>query len=167
MAMKKLLQFFSLLFIVPMMTACPGNEKDIVPDETDNYEKFINAKFTTVGWDKDGHSKFNGSLPVKTAGGTGYVQYYAIGSGKSAIYYFPGTGAFAVNEAEMNTYDAAGQDKWGIVVSDPAGTTQEGCGYNVFQLSSDKSEAIITCNTKLEIKSRIFMDEICRHYKRV
>ena len=148
--MKTVTQLFGLLFLMMVMTACPGGKEttDVTP-VGDDYQKAIDAKLAALGWDKDGHARLNGSLPVKTSGGTGYVQYYAIGSGQAAIYYFPGKGAFGVNEVEMKAYDALGQDKWGLVVSDPKGTVAGGCGHNEVILVKDNSEGIITCNIVL------------------
>ena len=147
--MKKLFQLFSLLSFVMVMTACSGSHDDVTPvDESSNFQKAIDTKFISLGWDKDGHTPFNGSLPVKTAGGTGYVQYYALGSAKAAIYYFPGKGAFAMNTSEMNFYDAAGQDKWALVVSD-AKSCGSGCGYNDIVKTADNTEGVIILNTSV------------------
>lgn len=145
--MKTLANLFGLLFLIIVMTGCPGSKEttDVTPTG-DDYQKLIDAKFSALGWDKDGHARLNGSLPVKTAGGKGYVQYYAIGNGQSAIYYFPGKGAFGVNEVEMRAYDAVGQDKWGLIVSDPKGTVPGACGHNDI-VTNDGAEGIITCQT--------------------
>jgi hypothetical protein len=106
-----------------------------------DYEIAIEAKYKAMGWDKDGHALFNGTGPVKTMAGKGYVQYYAFGSRKTAIYYYEGKGAFAMDTGEMTTYDNAGQDKFSFVVSDPkpCGT---GCGYNDLIMTADNSEGI-------------------------
>lgn len=150
--MRKLSQLFGLLVLVSVMTACPkGDDPAVVPpvvDTTPEYQKAIDAKYKALGWDKDGHVPFNGSAPVKTTGGTGYVQYYAYGGGKSAIYYFAEKGAFGMNGSEMNTYDAAGQDNWAIVSSDPQ-SCGTGCGFNDVILKADKTEGIVILNYKL------------------
>jgi hypothetical protein len=106
-----------------------------------DYEIAIEAKYKAMGWDKDGHALFNGTGPVKTMAGKGYVQYYAFGSRKTAIYYYEGKGAFAMDTGEMTTYDNTGQDKFSFVVSDPkpCGT---GCGYNDLIMVADNSEGI-------------------------
>lgn len=146
--MKKLFHLSSLLFTFLMMAACSDDNGVTPSDESSDYQKTIDAKFIALGWDKDGHSPFNGSLPVKTAGGTGYVQYYALGSSKAAIYYFPGKGAFGMNTSEMNVYDASGQDKWALVVSD-AKSCGSGCGYNDIVKTADNTEGVIILNTSV------------------
>lgn len=109
------------------------------------YEIAIEAKYKALGWDKDGHSPFNGSAPVKTKAGKGYVQYYAFGSRKTAIYYYEGKGAFAMDTEEMIAYDNVGQDTWGFVVSDPKPTLTGACLYNDIIIAVDGKEAIIYC----------------------
>lgn len=143
--MKTLSKLFSLFILIALTTACKKKTENVTPiDTTLEYQKAIDAKFASIGWATDGHSRFNNSYPIKTAGGKGYVQYYAFGSRKTAIYYFPNKGAFAVDTEEMIAYDNAGQDNWGLVVSDPKATKTGGCGY-IDIITNDGKEAIITC----------------------
>ncbi len=143
--MKTISKLFVLFILIALATACKKKKEEVIPvDTTPEYQKAIDAKFKAIGWDTDGHSKFNNSLPVKTAGGKGYVQYYAFGSRKTAIYFFSGKGAFAMDTEEMIAYDNAGQDNWGLVVSDPKATKTGSCGYNDI-ITTDGKEAIITC----------------------
>ena len=145
--MKTLLKSFALILMITLTISCNLFKKkteDIAPiDTTPVYQKAIDAKFKALGWDKDGHTKYNGSGPVQTAAKKGYVQYYAYGDRKTAIYYSD-KGAFAMDTEEMKAYDAAGQDNWGLVVSDPKATIAGGCGYNDI-ITVDGKEAIITC----------------------
>ena len=144
------------------MTACPGSKEttDITPvDTTPEYQKAIEAKYKAMGWDKDGHILSNGGIPTKTAGGKGYVQYYSFGDRKTAIYFYPDKGAFAIDTEEMKAYDAAGQDKFAILVSDPKSTIAGGCGY-VDLLKNDGTEAVITCQV-------IIHGDIYKKYKEV
>lgn len=140
--------YFILLILTVSVAGCKlfgGKKEDPTPvDTTPAYQKAIDAKYAQLGWDKDGHSKYNNTAPVKTTGGKGWVQYYAYGDRKTAIYYYEGKGAFAMDTEEMKAYDAAGQDNWGLVVSDPKATISGGCGYNDI-ITLDGKEAIITC----------------------
>ncbi len=144
--MKTLSKLFILFTFLTLTAAKCGKTEEIVTpvDNTPEYQKEIDAKFKAIGWATDGHSKFNNSNPVKTVGGKGYVQYYAFGSRKTAIYFFSGKGAFAVDTEEMIAYDNAGQDNWGLVVSDPKATKTGGCGYSDI-ITNDGKEGIITC----------------------
>lgn len=140
--MKKLSRLLLALVLISMVS-CHHDEDKVTPvDTTADYQKAINAKFVSMGWDKDGHALFNGTGPVKTAGGTGYVQYYAFGARKTAIYYYPSKGASAMDTAEMISYDAAGQDKWALVVSDPK-PCGSGCGYNEILTTTDNMDGVI------------------------
>ena len=121
------------------------NKGDVTPSETTpEYQTAIDAKFKQLGWDKDGHAKFNGTGPVKTAAAKGYVQYYAYGNVKMAIYFYPGKGAFAMAGEETKAYDGAGQDQFAFVVSDPK-PTSGGCGYNDLLLVNG-DEGMVMCN---------------------
>jgi uncharacterized protein with LGFP repeats len=111
-----------------------------------------------MGWDKDGHAKFSNSNPVRTAGGKGWVQYYSFGDKKEAIYYSD-KGAFAVLALEMEAYDAAGQDKFATIVSDPKPTLAGACQYNDI-ITNDGKEGIIYCKN-------IVRGEIYKKYKEV
>lgn len=122
---------------------CDKSTEDVLPvDTTPAYQKAIDAKFASLGWDKDGHAKFNGTGAVKTPSGNGYVQYYAFGSRKTAIYYSESKGTFGMDTNEMTKYDALGGDNFAYVVSDPkpAGT---GAAYNEIIKISDNSAGII------------------------
>lgn len=138
-----------LLFASIMMLQGCKKQEVVSTDPAATAKTAIEAKFKAIGWDKDGHAPFNGGGAAKTAGGKGYVQYYAFGSRKTAIYYFEGKGAFAVDTEEMIKYDALGQDKWGVVVSDPKGTKTGGCGY-IDVIRNDGSEGIITCQNLVD-----------------
>lgn len=109
-----------------------------------DYQMAIDAKYVVMGWDKDGHSADNGGKAVQTKANKGWVQYYTFGNRKTAIYYFAGQGAYAMDTGEMTKYDALGQDTFGYVSSDPkpAGT---GYGYNeiVHTAGDDNSAGII------------------------
>lgn len=140
--MKKLSRLFVILVFISL-ASCHHDDDTVTPvDTTPDYQKAINAKLIMMGWDKDGHALFNGTGPVKTSGGTGYVQYYAFGARKTAIYYYPSKGASAMDTAEMNSYDASGQDKWALVTSDPK-SCGSGCGYNEIMTTADNMEGII------------------------
>lgn len=132
------------LFLLSLLAFQCGPKDKAADDVTPAYQTAIEAKFKSIGWDTDGHSKFNNSSPVKTTGGKGYVQYYAFGDRKTAIYYYDGKGAFAMDTEEMKAYDAAGQDNFGIVVSDPKATKTGSCGYNDI-ITTDGNEAIVSC----------------------
>lgn len=134
-----------LLFASIMMLQGCKKQEVVSTDPAATAKTAIEAKFKAIGWDKDGHAPFNGGGAAKTAGGKGYVQYYAFGSRKTAIYYFEGKGAFAMDTEEMTAYDKAGQDNFSLVVSDPKATLTGGCGYNDILLTGDGSEGIITC----------------------
>jgi uncharacterized protein with LGFP repeats len=158
--MKTLSKLFVFFILIALTTACKKKKEEVAPVETTpEYQTAIDAKFKAIGWATDGHSKFNNSNPVKTAGGKGYVQYYAFGSRKTAIYYFPSKGAFAMDTEEMTAYDNAGQDNWGLVVSDPKATKTGGCGYNDI-ITTDGKEAIITCQN-------LFYGNVYAKYKEV
>lgn len=128
--------------------SCKKDDTAVTP-ATPDYQLAIEAKYKLIGWDKDGHSPFNGSGIIKTSGGKNYVQYYAFGSRKTAIYYTVGKGAFAVDTEEMTKYDALGQDNWGTVVSDAKDTKTGGCGY-IDVIRNDGVEGIITCQFLLD-----------------
>jgi LGFP repeat len=150
--MKTILKISIILFTISFLSSCNLFKKDDNPipeDTTPEYQKAIDAKFKSLGWDKDGHSKFNNSEPVKTTGGKGWVQYYAFGDRKTAIYYFGEKGAFAMDTEEMKKYDDLGQDNWGMVVSDPKPTKDGGCGYNEI-LRNDGAKGIITCQLLID-----------------
>lgn len=104
---------FSILLVIGL-NSCRWFQKDSEDptpvDTTPAYQKAITEKAAKLGWDKDGHSPYNGAAPVKTAAGKGWVQYYAYGDRKTAIYYFEDKGAFAMDTEEMKAYDNAGQD---------------------------------------------------------
>ena len=115
--MKTLLKSFAIILMFMLTISCNLFKKkteDIAPiDTTPEYEKAIDAKFKALGWDKDGHTKYNGSGPVQTAAKKGFVQYYAFGDRKTAIYYSD-KGAFAMDTEEMKAYDAAWSGQLGI-----------------------------------------------------
>ena len=154
--MKKL--FILAVVMLAGLGSCKKDET-ISADPLADAKTAIEAKYKALGWDKDGHAPFNGGGAAKTQGGGGYVQYYAIGSGKSAIYYYGGRGAFGMNQSEMQAYDAAGQDKFAFVVSDakPCGS---GCGYNDMIMTKDNSEGI-------NLLGRWVYGEIYKKYKAV
>lgn len=131
-----------VLAFVIFMGSCKKDDPAIATPATPDYQLAIEAKYKAMGWDKDGHTPFNGSAIVKTPAGKGYVQYYAFGSRKTAIYYFDGKGAFAMDTSEMTKYDALGGDNFAYVTSDPkpSGT---GSGYNEIIKISDNSAGII------------------------
>jgi hypothetical protein len=143
--MKNQIKLITILVLLGSLSACNKKAVDPSPvvDTTPEYQKAIDAKFKAIGWAADGHVKFNNSNPVKTTASKGYVQYYAFGDRKTAIYYSD-KGAFAMDTEEMKAYDAAGQDNFGTVVSDPKATVAGGCGYNDI-ITLDGKEAIITC----------------------
>ncbi len=120
------------------------------------YQTAIDAKFKALGWNTDGHAPFNNTGPVKTASGKGYVQYYAFGSNKSAIYYSPDKGAFGMNTVQMNTYEAAGQDNFAVVVSDPK-SCGTGCEYNDFLIGTDNEGVVVL--------DKLVYGEIYKKYK--
>lgn len=103
-------------------------------------EQAIKAKYHEMGWDKDGH-KAIGSIQT-TKGGKGFVQYYSYENRKTAIYCFLGRGVFAMDTAEMNAYDAAGQDKFAFLASDPKPCGQ-GCGYHDMIMTNDNSQGVL------------------------
>lgn len=117
------------------------DKKTVSVDPAADAKAAIEAKYKVLGWDKDGHAPLNGGGAMQTQGGGGYVQYYALGTGKSAIYFYAGKGAFGMNQTEMSAYDAAGQDKFAYVVSDPK-SCGTGCGYNDMIMKADNSEGI-------------------------
>ncbi|RDB03424.1 LGFP repeat-containing protein [Runella aurantiaca] len=130
-----------LLFaLVVLLEGCKTEETTAV-DPAADAQTAIEAKFKSIGWDKDGHAPFNGTGAVKTQAGKGYVQYYAFGGRKTAIYYYPDYGTFSMDTAEMAGYDNAGQDKFAFVVSDPK-SCGTGCGYNDVIMTADNSEGI-------------------------
>ena len=141
--MKTFLIFRTFITLVLLGISWSCTKTDSAPT-TPDYQTAIEAKYKALGWDKDGHALLNGTGPVKTVGGKGYVQYYAFGTRQTAIYYFDGKGAFSMDTEEMKAYDKAGQDNWGLVVSDQKGTKTGGCGYNDI-ITTDGKEAIITC----------------------
>ena len=130
------------LFLV--LSGCKGGDSSSpTPTGTKpDYQVAIEAKFATLGWDKDGHVPFNGTGIVKTTAGKGYVQYYAFGGRKTAIYYYPATGAFGMDTNEMTKYDAAGQDNFAYVTSDPK-SSGAGSAHNELTRISDNSAAFI------------------------
>ena len=146
--MKKQPIFRSLIALILLGISSSCSKTDSTAAAPD-YQTAIEAKFKALGWDKDGHALFNGTGPVKTVGGKGYVQYYTFGTRKTAIYFFNGKGAFAVDTEEMTKYDALGQDNWGFVVSDPKPTKSGGCSY-IEVLRNDGSEGIITCQNLVD-----------------
>jgi uncharacterized protein with LGFP repeats len=143
--MRNLFKLFLCMGFLILALSCSKKEDTAT---TPDYQTAIEAKYKALGWDKDGHSPFNGTGAVKTAGGSGYVQYYAFGSRKTAIYYYDGS-AFAVDTEEMIKYDALGQDNWGKVTSDPKATKTGGCGY-IDVKRKDGSEGIITCQNLVD-----------------
>jgi hypothetical protein len=99
-------------------------------------------KARDLGWEKDKYIPLNGGHVLKTKGGKGYVQYYTFENRKTAIYHFPGKGTFAMNTSEMEAYDAAGQDNFAFVISDPK-NCGIGCGYNDIIQVGENTEGII------------------------
>lgn len=114
----------------------------------------IAAKEESMGWNRDGHTK---SYNIRTAGRTGYVQYYSFAGRKTAIYHFPNRGTYAMDTAEMTAYDAAGQDKFAFVASDPK-PCGSGCGYNDIIQVGNYLEGII-------IGDKLVYGEIYKKYK--
>lgn len=147
------------MFVLGVILQACKTDKTVSTDPAADAKTAIEAKYKALGWDKDGHTLFNGSGPIKTVGGKGYVQYYAFGSLKMAIYFYPGKGAFAMYSEETAAYDKAGQDNYALVVSDPKPTLTGLCGYNDI-LTNDGSEGIITCGT-------IYYGSIYKKYKEV
>ena len=139
--MKKLLisRTFIALILLGISSSCSKTDSTAAAPD---YQTAIEAKFKALGWDKDGHALFNGTGPVKTVGGKGYVQYYAFGTRKTAIYYFDGKGAFSMDTNEMTKYEVLGADNFAFVVSDPK-STGTGSGYNEIIKISDNSAGII------------------------
>lgn len=146
--MKSKITFASYLIISLLIVVSCKKTEETTP-AIPEYQTAIEAKFKAIGWATDGHAPFNGTGPVKTVGGKGYVQYYAYGGRKTAIYFYSGKGAFAVDTEEMIKYDALGQDNWGLVVSDPKATKTGGCGY-IDVIRNDGSEGIITCQNLVD-----------------
>ncbi|MCF0054655.1 hypothetical protein [Dyadobacter sp. CY356] len=141
--MKKLSRLFVPFLFVLLISSCNKDSEDVVAiDNTTDYQKAINAKFIAMGWDKDGHVPLNGSTASATTAKKGYVQYYTFGNEKTAIFYFEGKGAFVMNSAELKTYEAANQDKYAIITSDPK-SCGTGCGYNDMITVADNAEGII------------------------
>ena len=142
--MKKLLisRSFLVLVLLGINWSCSKTDPAPATPTTPEYQTVIEAKFKALGWDKDGHALFNGTGPVKTVGGKGYVQYYAFGTRKTAIYYFDGKGAFSMDTAEMTKYEALGADNFAFVVSDPK-SSGTGSGHNEIIKISDNSAGII------------------------
>jgi LGFP repeat len=126
-------------------------ERPTKPD----YQLAIEAKYQASGWAGDGHS-LNGSI-IKTKGNKGYVQYYSFANRKTAIYFFPGRGAFTMDTAEMASYDAAGQDNFAYVTSDPK-PCGSGCGYNDIVKTNDNAQGIL-------MGDKFVYGEIYRKYK--
>ncbi len=146
--MKSKITLASYLIISLLIVVSCKKTEETTP-AIPEYQTAIEAKFKAIGWATDGHAPFNGTGPVKTVGGKGYVQYYAYGGRKTAIYFYSGKGAFAVDTEEMIKYDALGQDNWGLVVSDPKATKTGGCGY-IDVIRNDGSEGIITCQNLVD-----------------
>lgn len=147
---------FSLCALALMALKCGDNATTDPTPSVPAHQTAIDAKFKALGWNTDGHAAFNGTGPVKTSSGNGSVQYYAFGNNKSAIYYSPDKGAFGMNTVEMNAYEAAGQDKFAVVVSDPkpCGT---GCGYNDILLAPG--------NEGIVLLDKLVYGEIYKKYK--
>ncbi|WP_428660744.1 LGFP repeat-containing protein [Runella sp.] len=155
---RLLLACLSMISLLQLSSCFKKKSKDPAP-AVDEYKTAIEAKYKALGWDKDGHAPFQGTGIIKTAAGKGYVQYYAFGGRKTAIYYFEGKGAYAMDTEEMVAYDNAEQDKFALVVSDPKGTATGGCAYNDI-LTTDGSEGIITCQN-------LIYGDIYKKYKEV
>lgn len=135
---------FSLVIIESNATQNSRNQSDrgiiYAPPVTET-DQAIYDKYKAMGWDKDGHSEIR-TPPKHTAGGNGYVKYYSFNNEKTAIYHFPNRGTFAMNAAEMRAYDAAGQDKFAYVASDPK-PCGAGCGYNDVIMTHDNSAGVL------------------------
>ena len=134
----KTLSILSLCLMLTLSGCKKGDDGAVTPTPAKpDYQVAIEAKYKALGWTQGAD---NGGVLAKTAGGNGWVQYY--GSKDRAIYYFPGKGAFAMNGPEMNTYDAAGQDKWAYVASDVK-LCGSGCTYYDAVDVGEGKEAII------------------------
>lgn len=147
-----------MAIVALQFTSCDKKTTESV-DPAADAKTAIEAKHKAIGWDKAGHAPFQGGGAIKTQGGNGYVQYYAFGSLKTAIYYYPGRGAFAMFSEETTAYDKLGQDKFAFVVSDPKPTLSGLCGYNDIT-TTDGGEGIITCGA-------VFYGGIYKKYKEV
>lgn len=143
--MKNLIKLLLILVLISSLSSCNKKAIDVVTPADGDYQQVIDAKFKSIGWAADGHVKFNNSSPIKTAGGKGWVQYYAFGDRKKAIYYFD-KAAYAVDTEEMKGYDNAGQDNFGTIISDWKATITGGCGFNEI-ITADGKEAVIICQT--------------------
>jgi|GEM_PF-5377958 len=138
--MKTVTQLFSLLFLITVMTACPGGKEttDVTPSG-DDYQKVIDAKYKTLGWT---NGPDNGGKAIQTAGKKGWVQYY--GGKDRAIYYFNST-AYAVLNYEMKKYDQLGQDNYALILADYV-SLKNNVGYIGIKKVSDNSDGIIITN---------------------
>ena len=72
--------YLSLCALSLMALKCGDSKTEDPLPQAPTYQTAIDAKFKSLGWNTDGHAPFNGSGPIKTVSGKGYVQYYAFGS---------------------------------------------------------------------------------------
>lgn len=127
----------SLCLILGFTTLVSGcflfPKKDPEPVVSD-YKKAIDAKYKQLAWSQ---LPDNGGEPFPTQGQKGWVLYY--GNRSRAIYYYPSTGAFGLMKAQLEKYDAIGQETFrnseghlGYPTSDSK-SCGANCQYNDFQ----------------------------------